>query len=716
MAQTLYPNLATDADARDRVERELLPSLPRVRNERRTLDQSWMRYYKIWAADRDQQAYHGRSRVYIPVGRQVIENWVQKLKRDLLAQGQDSLFDIKSLRQSFDERRNGLKTLFDYFLTKQMRIRRKLTPFLRQLVTYGTSPVALAWHYDERLLPVLRDIEDADGNLTGKVERALETVVQYVGPTFRVCDVFGWYVSPVTCADPWDANLLFEELLISKARLKEMGKQKIGDDDALGHIFENVQEALDLDANSAELSDKFQSEQQRLNLKGFNARVDAKDPSRPRDITEVYWRTSLDNGPSSWWRITIAGDRIPLRIQKNPFWHGYPPWLAGKFVEVVNEFYGRGLPEVFDKIQYFLNDIADQANDALVWSMNPIAIINPYGVQDPTSIRMRPGAKWLAEPDAIRFVEPPKESATVGFQATAQFMGLVSDVSNSTAFSGAGGQQARGRGRALSTATGAQLVATESLVQVRDVVENIEDAVFVPMLRRMHSLTMQCMTRPLILRVAGVDGASLIEHKISAADVVGDFDFEWLGSTQVQNQQVLASQLINYLQIASKIPPQLLAQNGVQIDFGQLLQQIWTYMGLRDSKRIIKPLKPMHSLDPRLENDLFVVGRGDEAQVVEGDNDDKHLMVHDEGLVNPKLEGWHRAQLMQHIQQHAVSKIAKEVMQQQQAMAQQQQQLMGGGNGAGRPPDQGMPVANPSRPNGTTGLDDLFRSLPRNIQ
>lgn len=714
MAQTLYPNLATDTEARDLVETDLIPLLPRIRNERRTLDQSWLRYYKIWAADRDQQAYQGRSRVYIPVGRQVIENWVQKLKRDLLAQGQDKLLEIKSLRQSFDERRNGLKTLFNYFLTKHMRIRRKLAPFLRQVVTYGTSPIAMAWRYDERVLPVLRDLEDADGNLTGKVERALEHVVQYVGPTFRVCDVFGWYISPVTCADPADANLIFEELLISRARLKEMGKQKVGDDEALGHVFENIQEALTLDINAAELSDKFQSEQQRLSLKGFSARTDAKDPNRPIDITEVYWRTNLDHTTSTWWRVTIAGDRVPLRIQKNPFWHGNPPWLAGKFVEVVNEFYGRGLPEVFDKIQYFLNDIADQANDALVWTMNPIAIIDPYGVQDPTSIRMRPGAKWLASPDAIKFVEPPKETPAVGFQATAQFMGLISDVSNSTAFAGASGQSSRGRGKALATATGAQLVATEALVQVRDVVENLEDQVFVPMLRQMHSLTMQCMTRPLILRVAGADGASLIEHKISAADVVGDFDFEWLGSTQVQNQQVLVSQLVNYLQIASKIPPQLLAQQGVQIDYAQILQQIWIYMGMNNAESVIKPLKPMHSLDPRLENDLFVVGRGDEVTVVEGDNDDKHLQAHDAGLANDKLEGWHRAQLMQHIQQHAVSKIAKQVMQQQRALLQQQQ--LAAGPGGGRPAEQGLATANPSRPNGTTGLDDLFRGLPRNAQ
>jgi hypothetical protein len=714
MAQTLYPNLAHDSAARDLVETKLLPTLPRVRSERKTLETSWMRYYRIWSAERDQQSYQGRSRVYVPIGRRVIENWVQKLKRDLFADA-DSYFDVLALRQSFEQRRDGIKTLFRYFLEKHMRLRRKVTPFLRQCVTYGTSPVAMAWRYDESILPVLRDIEDADGNITGKTERAIEHVVNYVGPTFRVCDLFAWYISPVTCEDPKDSNLCFEELLLNRDRLRELATVPIGDDEALGMMFENTDEALNQDQSSADTSDKYQAEQQRLASKGFTARYDAKDPARPIDLTEVYWKYDLDGTGIAWWRVTIAGDRVPLRIQKNPFWHGRPPWLAGKFVELTNEFYGRGLPETFDRMQYTLNDIGDQANDALTWCMNPIAIVDSYNVQDPASIRMRPGAKWLATPDAIKFTEPPKETPAVGYNAVQQFAALINDTSAAAAFA-PGAVPNRSKGRAFSTATGANLAATEMSVQVRDVVENLEDQVFEPMLFMMHTLTMQCLSRPMILRIAGADGASIVEHKLSAADVVGDYDFAWLGSTHTQNQQVRSQQMINYLQIAAKIPPQLLASQNMVIDYGYLLKAIWAEgMGLRNADRVIRPIKPTHSLDPRIENDLFVVGRGDEVQVAEADIDELHLKVHDEGLRNPLLTPWGHAQLMAHMQQHIASAMAKAVLQQQQAMQAQLQQGVPPLNGAGRPGAPGGAQPNPGRLDQTSTPADVLRGMPRDM-
>lgn len=713
MAQTLYPNLARDSSIVDRIEVELLPQFRRIRNDRRPLEVQWMRFYKLWSVDRDEsaQGYRGRNRVYIPIGRRIIENWTQKLKRDLFPT--DQWFEVEALRESFAERTAGLKALFNYFLTKQMHVRRKITPWLRQLVTYGTSPVAIAWKLDERVLPVMKDLYDNDGNITDRQTRDVEKIIQYVGPTFRNVDLFAWYVSPVTAVDVKDAWVCFEEMLVPRARLRELGKQPIGVDPSMGMTFENIEDALNLTPDSS-AGEKFQSEQDRLQSKGFSNLYDSKDPRRPVDITEAYWRVNLDDDGLAWWRVTVAGDRIVLRVQKNPFWHGDPPWLAGKFVEVVNEFYGRGLPEVFADSQFFLNDIANQANDALVWSMNPIAVVDAYKVQDPNSIRMRPGAKWLASPDAVSFQQPPTDAAAVGFNAINQTIALMNDVANVAPFAGAGTGGPRSRGRAIQTATGAQLVASENLVQVRDVVENIEDQIFIPMLHMMHTLTVQCLSRPLVLRIAGADGEALIEHKLTAADVVGEYDFLWLGSTNAQNQQVRGQQMINFLQIASKVPPQILAAQNTQIDYGYLMRAIWTDgLGLRNGDRVIRDIERKRSMDPRLENDLFAVGRGDEVIVVQGDNDDQHMAIHQQGLSRKGLSVFDALGLQRHIQEHVASKMAKEIIAQQQAMQQQMQQQVGGPAPNGGAPDMGGGGMNPGRPAQTTSMDDLFRQLPR---
>ena len=58
-------------------------------------------------------------------------------------------------------------------------------------------------------------------------------------------------------------------------------------------------------------------------------------------------------------------------------------------------------------MQYFVNDLGNQSADAFVWSTNPIAVVDIGAVQDPTSLRMTPGAKWLAQPSGIQFTTPP---------------------------------------------------------------------------------------------------------------------------------------------------------------------------------------------------------------------------------------------------------------------------------------------------------------------
>lgn len=723
MPGTLNANLAADKQVRKRLEEDhqFLSLVRRVRDDRKAFNQILMRHYNIWAAERDNsQSYHGRSRTYIATGRRVIENWVQKLKNDLFSSNE--WFDVLPLRDSFEDRVEPLKSLFRYYFTKHMQLRRKATPFLRQLVTMGTSPVAVTWKQTSRLTPTLEDVLDAAGEPTGRSERKMEQLIEYLGPTFRVVDLFAFYAYPTTVMNLSDCTLIFEDSLVARDQFKQMARTPLSRSAELGNVVENAEEALKISSGDEA---RWTYERQRLAEKGFSLHVsDGKNANRPLDMSYCYLKADLDDTGRDWWRINLAGDTVPTLIQKNPFWHGQPPWLCGKFIEVVNEFYGRGLPETFDRLQYALTDTADQANDALTWCMNPIAIVDAYEVQDPSSIRMRPGARWLAKPDAVKFTEPPKETPQIGFQAVSQYIGLINDVSNVAAFSGSG---PRLRGKATETATGAQIVQNENLVQVKDVVENIEDAVMVPLLRMSHILSMQCLTTPLILRIAGAAGSDIVEHKLTAADVVGDFDFQWLGSTATQNSQVRVSQMLNFLQLGSRIPPEVLQSQNIEIDFAYLLRSIWGEgMNLPHADRVIRDKVKQKTVDPRIENEIFSVGRGEEVLVSPGDDDDKHMAVHGQMLMEPGLDPAVGARIQLHIQQHQAAKQSKAILAQQQAQAQMMAQAQqasggqppgggaGGGNGNGAAP--GVPPANPGRMQQTSGLDDLMRQLPRGGQ
>lgn len=721
-------NLARDPQIVQRVKDEWLPLTKVVREDRLQQRETWLRYHRIWGVKRDFSGYEGRTKTYLPIGRKVIENWVRRIKRDLFPD--TDWYDIRALRESFERRVPANKAIQGYFFRKQMRLRRSSSPWLRQLVTLGTSPVRHVWRIDERTQRILRDVLDESEQPTGRWEQKVETLVDYLGPTFRPVDLHAFYVWPTTVTDVEDATLAFEDLLVSRDRIEMLGKKPLDPRNAkLGHVYENVPELMRFLGEQFEMrpggvgtnTEKFEAQKRRLADKGFTHPVDQRLPAsmRPADVAESIWRVDLGEGVKRY-LVAMACDEVVLRVQENPFWHGGMLWLVGKLVEVLGEFYGRGLPEVFEWLQYLANDIAEQSGDALVWSTNPIAVVDAYGVQDPDSLRMAPGAKWLAARNSVQFIEPPQGPAQAGFNAVGMVLGLANEFANVTP-AGAVGSAQRGRSRSQQTAAGMQIMVAEGAVDIREVVENLEDQVMEPMLRRNHLLAQQFLTKPVILRLTGVDGATMIDTPVSVGDLLGDYEFEWLGSMAAANQQVRSMQQIQFLALVSKIPPQMLEAEGIKIGLKFLLRDIYgTGLGLRNAERVVADVVRPYSVDWRLENDLFRAGMGAEVFVSERDNHAEHARGHDLVLGDPNLPASVAQQVRAHIEAHVTAGIMQQMSQQQGGLLQALRGMGPGGGGAPPgpngngmgPPPGGMP-GGPGRLPQTTSLDDLFRRLPR---
>src|SRR5438552_8651162 len=136
---TLTENLATHKDVREKITKQLVPVLRHTRNDRRTLRETWMRYWRIWSVLPDQEAYKGRVQNYIPVARRICEQWVQRILQALFPS--EEWFGVRALRQSVERREVLVRAHFKYYFEKHMKLRRHARPFVRQLVTLGTSPV-----------------------------------------------------------------------------------------------------------------------------------------------------------------------------------------------------------------------------------------------------------------------------------------------------------------------------------------------------------------------------------------------------------------------------------------------------------------------------------------------------------------------------------------------------------------------------------------------
>src|SRR5439155_4738552 len=219
------------------------------------------------------------------------------------------------------------------------------------------------------------------------MELVEEKVLRYLGPTFQPIDLHAWYAWPVTVTDVDDLTLQFEDLLLSEARLKLLTRTPVNAADPdLGMLYDPkaVKQLLD-QRRAKDQRDRVEAERRRLSDKGFQHPLDASlpEPLQPFDVTQCLWRADLeDAGISRQYLVCLGADDLTLRVQRNPWWHQRSPYLVGKFTEVINEFYGRSLIEQVDKLQYFVNDVANQSSDALVWSLNPVTIVDMFKVQD----------------------------------------------------------------------------------------------------------------------------------------------------------------------------------------------------------------------------------------------------------------------------------------------------------------------------------------------
>ena len=162
---------------------------------------------------------------YFPVGRRWIEQWVTRLKRDLFPD--QDWFACQALREDFEARVPAKQALQTYWMRRYMRLRKHAMPWLRQLVTYGTSPVRNVWRCVEHEQTVLRDVLADDGTPSGKTIEQVEKVADFLGPTFEPVDLFAFYVWPPTAAGLDDATLVFEDRCVPRSRVYALASKPL---------------------------------------------------------------------------------------------------------------------------------------------------------------------------------------------------------------------------------------------------------------------------------------------------------------------------------------------------------------------------------------------------------------------------------------------------------------------------------------------------------
>lgn len=183
-------------------------------------------------------------------------------------------------------------------------------------------------------------------------------------------------------------------------------------------------------------------------------------------------------------------------------------------------------------------------------------------------------------------------------------------------------------------------------------------------------------------------------------------------------------QMNGFLQIMSRIPPEVLAQDNTRFRVGAFLKVLYTEgLLLPHAERVFQEAQPVRAVAAELENGLFRQGHADDVTVSPADQDIEHLQHHATMLMDPQLDPAIRAAVETHLEEHFKALLAKNMMMAQQAAMQAAGvgSGMGGGmlGGGPTPPGGGngsdrlmMPDA-PGRMAATASMDDVARRMPR---
>ena len=661
MAEKTAPNYAKDADfARDTVTK-MIGIWREVKSNREERERRWMDAYYAWSASPEEMAegrnYHGRANLKVPQLRKEIETMARRLVKGLF---KDDYLKAEPNRLENEKLAQVNAMIVRHFYDNKMNLKQSVMPWVKQGVTYGNSPIRQYWKKDvNKQMFRKREFKlGADGILEPTNRIVYEDVTLYDAPFAETCDLFQTWVYPDTAANPTQIQATFFRNKVSLSWLKQHEAEGlcILPDDIEGMGMESTQE--------------FEKTQERLAEFGASGFRTALPGEKMYDMMEI------------WTKIVVPGRKEPLsvvieilnethgiRIQQNPYWHQASPFQWMRYIlPFPGDFYARGLPEAMIPMQHQLDDIMNQMMDSTTLTLNPITIVNPAFAPNADSFEVEPGAIWFADPAAVKQFNFPDLTST-GIQNAGLLKGMISELSdNQPQIPDPVAGKARSTGQA-------QMAIGEWQTDLFNFIEQVATEALGPFAAQTHALIQQNISDDAVIRITGKLANEWIFKVITPNDIVGNYDFKWIGSIQAEAQSVRTQQMMNLLKILPMIPPNA----GVRMNWQNFIIRILKDgFDMKNVEEVVETDNMQATVPPLLENKILEMGG--EIEVRKSDNDEIHINFHNKLLESS--DPLVRAKMQQHIAEHKIqaeAKIREQQQMQQMQMMQMQQQVQGRG-------------------------------------
>lgn len=660
-AQVAYPNLAGDRDIADRAKLYIQTIKRQYADQMHAVWQQWETSDYMLKGN---SLSNWRSDVHVPQLFKAIEVLVPRIEEALL--GPRQWFSPSGRRTALQEAVAAKIRQWIRYQLDRAGFERLKQPSIRDALQYGFFCIKVwwDWEFQARIVREVEEIESSDGMPMVRISRKEMQKLVYEGIRLKLLspwDVIADTEHPndvMEMAYIGDSTMLaYEEI----ARLGESGR------------YLNWQELEKTEPESVDGDRMFGPRRPRATTgatDGTVPRQRAPGGQRFFRVDEVWCRWSpYDGAPAEEYILTVAQDKVVLRVQQNPHDDRHRPYAMGRITRDARTW--PGIAPINHAIPLAI-ELDDTRNLLLKWGHNsicPPAIVDTSSDLPNNIFDRDPGTLIRAQLNqgGVQFIKPPSTLS----DAVAMESILKKDIEEVT-----GAPQLY-----MGTANTGDDTATETVTRQQEAnrrlvgpVSGVADGM-AQMLRIVYALSAQYSTRRTTYPVMGEDAGFLGPHTdIGPQDFGEEVDFIFPGVSELQSMGLRATQFITYAQASA---PWLIPL--IQMGLVNLPELNWQMAkaSFGDSPMVEamfqRPKSLLHMDDPDLENMRLLAGQ--DAGVHELDDDERHLRSHLRARQGPKFatsKPSAQKALDEHIAQHGIAqkrKAARKAAQDQQAAA-----------------------------------------------
>lgn len=560
-------NYATNKAVVDQSRQWPIAMIDPIRTQRRQLTEKWLRYEMLWQSKHTVRLYKGRHDVYVPRAQKVIETHVANTVTKLFPL--DERYTMSPLDEFAEQRAEIQRPVMDH-LIDESPLRTQMTQFTRRGYMLGTSIFKSYWHVKKtrqfRREPTM-PFDTPGAQLppgTPSTMFVQRDVMQYEGPRPQVIDLLRWYIHPITIQDIDDYEIIFEDMDVDMAHLTSMADRR-------KYSREGVKKLIKLARGGAESrqQDQITSDRdQRLSAMGFTVHGAGIKDNRFK-LTEIWVKFPLYQvtpGPDGKrhtepipCRMVYgqhgSGDPIPLFIGQNPLISQRPPYRAWRVRDMMDNFYGQGLLETLEALQYALNAFFAQALDSATFTINQLAVVDVMKLATRAKdVNIAPLSVISVRGDpekAIRFWSPPDVSQ-VAIQIASMLGSLMEDESGATPIR----QGKAAGGRQTAKEIGVLQLAASTFEDAA--VDKIESEAMNGLLKDWFLLAQQYLSPATFERIT-----KRPKEMDPVQSLVGDYDMRWAVSRTARKREAMELEQVNQNVLMQQLQV-VLAQLGQQ--------------------------------------------------------------------------------------------------------------------------------------------------------